>query len=296
MSAPTAAAAGSWTLGDRTVHRLGFGAMRLSGTGGMGQGADRDPEESAAVCRRAVELGVNHIDTAAFYFSATASANDVIRRALAPYPDDLTIVTKVGPGRDLTTGEWGAWRRPDQLREAVEANLTTLGLDRLHVVNYRSNGRDDVAAAVAALADLRHEGLLEHIGISNVGPEALSQAWAVTEVVCVQNRHALGYERGDSADVVAACAERGVAFVPFFSIAGQAREGEATETQDVVRAVADAHGASPAQVRLAWTLALGDHVLAIPGTGDVAHLEQNVEAASLRLTPEELSALSALGA
>jgi pyridoxine 4-dehydrogenase len=290
----TAAAAGTFQLGDRTVNRLGFGAMRLSGTGGMGRGEDRDPEQSAAVVRRAVELGVNHIDTAGFYFSRTARANAVIRQALWPYPDDLTIVTKVGPGRDPATGEWGDWARPDQLRSHVEHDLETLGLDRIPVVNYRSNGRDDVPAAVAALADLRDQGLLEHVGLSNVGPEALAEARGVTGIVCVQNRHSPGYERSDSGDVLTACRDAGIAFVPFFAIAGQSREGTAEEPYDVIRAVADAHDATPAQVRIAWNLALGLHVLAIPGTGDLSHVEQNVAAAALQLTDDERAALAAL--
>jgi pyridoxine 4-dehydrogenase len=290
-----AAAAGTWSLGDRVVNRLGFGAMRLSGTGGMGQGDDRDPQQSAAVVRRAVELGVNHLDTAGFYFSPTGRANEIIRAALAPYPEGLTIVTKVGPGRDLVTGEWGDWVQPDGLRAHVEHNLETLGLDRLHVVNYRSNGRDDVPAAVSALARLRDEGLLDGIGVSNVGPEALAGARLAAEVVCVQNRHSAGYARADTRDLLALCAEHGIAFVPFFTIAGQSREGAAREQEDVVHAIALAHGLTPAQVRIAWTLSLGDHVLAIPGTGDVAHLEQNVAAAAVRLTDDERALLSALG-
>ena len=229
----TASAAGTWTLGDRTVNRLGFGAMRLSGTGGMGRGEDRDPEQSAAVVRRAVELGVNHIDTAGFYFSVSGRANEIIRAALAPYPDDLTVATKVGPGRDLVTGEWGDWVTPAHLREHVEHNLESLGLDRLHVVNYRSNGRDDVPAAAAALAALKDEGLLDHIGLSNVGVEALRAAREVTDVVCVQNRHAAGYERADGGDVLAACLEAGIAFVPFFSIAARSREGAAEELERI---------------------------------------------------------------
>jgi aryl-alcohol dehydrogenase-like predicted oxidoreductase len=290
----TAAAAGTWTLGDRTVNRLGFGAMRLSGTGGMGLGDDRDPEQSAEVVRRAVELGVNHIDTAAFYFSASGSANAIIRAALAPYPDDLTIVTKVGPGRDLVTGDWGDWVRPEELRTHVEHNLEALGLETLHVVNYRSNGRDDVPAAVTALASLRDEGLLRHVGLSNVGVDALAAAREVTEIVCVQNRHAPGYERSDSGDLLVACREHGIAFVPFFTIAGRSREAAAAETFDVVESIAAAYDATPAQVRIAWNLSLGRHVLAIPGTGDVGHLEQNVAAASLRLAEHDLSALAAL--
>jgi pyridoxine 4-dehydrogenase len=294
VTSSPAAAAGTWVLGDRTVNRLGFGAMRLTGTGGMGQGEDRDPEQSSSVVRRAVELGVNHVDTAGFYFSASCRANHIIRAALAPYPDDLTIVTKVGPGRDLVTGEWGDWARPDQLRAHVEHNLETLGLDRLHVVNYRSNGRDDVAAAVAALSALRDEGLLQHVGVSNVGVDAVIAASQETAIVCVQNRHSAGYERPDSGDVLGACRDRGIAFVPFFTIAGQAREDTAKERYDAVEAVAVAHDATAAQVRLAWTLALGSHVLAIPGTGDQGHLEQNIAAASLRLTDAERTLLSAL--
>jgi aryl-alcohol dehydrogenase-like predicted oxidoreductase len=292
----TAAAAGTFHLGSHAVNRLGFGAMRLTGTGGMGLGDDRDPEQSAAVVRRAVELGVNHLDTAAFYFSASCRANEVIRDALAPYPDDLTIATKVGPGRDLRTGEWGDWARPDELRAHVEHNLETLGLDRLHVVNYRSNGRDDVPAAVAALAGLRDEGLLEHIGLSNVGVEGLRAAQDVGPVVCVQNRHAAGYERSDTDAVLTACREADIAFVPFFTIAAQSREKQAEERDDAVRAIAEAHGATPAQVRIAWTLALGPHVLAIPGTGDLGHVEQNVAAAGLRLTDGDLAVLAELAA
>jgi aryl-alcohol dehydrogenase-like predicted oxidoreductase len=290
----TAAAAGTWTLGDRTVNRLGFGAMRLTGTGGMGRGDDRDPEQSVAVVRRAVELGVNHIDTAGFYFSATCRANVIIHDALAPYPDDLTIVTKVGPGRDLQTGDWGDWATPDQLRGHVEHNLETLGLDRLHVVNYRSNGRDDVPAAVAALGGLRDEGLLDHIGLSNVGVETLAAARTESPIACVQNRHAPGYERSDSESVLAACHDAGIAFVPFFTIAGQAREEVAAERYDAIEAIAEAHEATPAQVRIAWNLALGPHVLAIPGTGDLGHLEQNVAAASLRLSEADLGVLAGL--
>jgi aryl-alcohol dehydrogenase-like predicted oxidoreductase len=292
VSGTTTASAGTFTLGDRTVNRLGFGAMRLTGTGGMGRGIDRDPDQSAEVVRRAVELGVNHIDTAAFYFSGSARANAVIRAAVEPYPDDLTIVTKIGPGRDLVTGEWGDWLRPDQLRSHVEHNLQTLGLDRLPVVNYRSDGKDDVAAAVAALAALRDEGLLDHIGLSNVGVDVLDQARQVSPIACVQNRHALGYERSDADDVLATCGELGIAFVPFFAVAGRSREDAAEEEYDTVRAIADAHDVTPAQVRIAWNLALGPHVLAIPGTGNVEHLEQNVAAASIQLTDDDLSALA----
>ena len=289
----TAAAAGTFRLGDRTVNRLGFGAMRLTGSAAMGRGTSRPVDQSVAVLRRAIELGVNHVDTASFYFSADSSANAVIRTALAPYPDDLVIVTKVGPRRD-PDGTWLDWARPEELRVEVERNLMELRLDRLEVVNYRSSGRDDLVAAVSALAALRDEGLLRHVGVSNVDLAGLQAARSVTDVVCVQNRHAPGYERSDGGDLVAACREHGLAFVPFFTIAGRSREGGAEEQYDAVQAIADAHGATPAQVRIAWSLALGPHVLAIPGTGDPDHLEENVAAASLRLTDDDLTALGAL--
>jgi pyridoxine 4-dehydrogenase len=194
----------------------------------------------------------------------------------------------------VVTGEWGDWARPEDLRAHVEYNLESLGLERIPVVNYRSNGRDDVPAAVTALAGLRDEGLLEHIGLSNVGVDALTAARDVATIVCVQNRQAPGYERSDTEDVLAACREAGIAFVPFFTIAGQSREDAASERFDVVREIADAHGATPAQVRIAWNLALGPHVLAIPGTGDLGHLEQNVAAAALRLTEDDLASLTSL--
>ena len=289
----TAAAAGTFRLGDRSVNRLGFGCMRLTGSAAMGLGTSRPVEQSVTVLRRAVELGVDHLDTAAFYFSPESAANAVIRRALTPYPDHVVIVTKVGPRR-TADGEWLDWARPEDLRAEVERNLTELGLDRLEVVNYRSNGRDDVPAAVSALSGLRDEGLLRHVGVSNVDAAALEGARAVTDIACVQNRHAPGYERADTGDVLAACREHGIAFVPFFTIAGRGRESAAEEHYDGVRAIADRHGATPAQVRIAWTLALGPHVLAIPGTGDPAHLEENVAAASLRLTDDDLAVLTTL--
>jgi pyridoxine 4-dehydrogenase len=289
----TAAAAGTFRLGDRVVNRLGLGAMRLTGSAAMGLGSSRPVDQSVAVLRRAVDLGVNHVDTAGFYFSRHSAANQIIREALTPYPDDLVIATKVGPRR-TPDGEWLTWARPEDLRADVERNLVDLGLPRLEVVNYRSNGRDDVPAAVAALSTLRDEGLLRHVGLSNVDAATLEAARGVTGIACVQNRHAPGYERADAGDVLAACGEHGIAFVPFFTIAGRARESAAEEPYDAVRAIADAHGATPAQVRIAWTLALGPHVLAIPGTGDPVHLEQNVAAASLRLTDGDLATLATL--
>jgi pyridoxine 4-dehydrogenase len=292
-----ASACGTWSLGDRTVNRLGFGAMRLTGTAAFDLGERRDRDTSIAVLRRAVELGVNHVDTAAFYFSPWLSANQLIHAALAPYDDDLTLVTKVGPGRD-PSGEWMSWARPEQLRGQVEQNLRELGRDHLDVVNYRHNGPGrPVTDHVEALADLTKDGLVRHVGVSNVTLDQLREAQAVTQIVCVQNRYAVGYRAPGAQDVVDHCAEQGIAFVPFFAIAGQGREGKPSAEQataDAVREVAEGHGASPAQVRLAWSLAQGAHVLAIPGTGDPAHLEENVAAAWLRLTPDEVARLDAL--
>jgi aryl-alcohol dehydrogenase-like predicted oxidoreductase len=284
-------------LGDCTVNRLGLGTMRLTGTAAFDLGERRDRDTSIAVLRRAVELGVNHIDTAAFYFSPWLSANQLVHAALAPY-DDLTIVTKVGPARD-PAGRWTTWPRPEQLRGQVEQNLRELGRDHLDVVNYRHNGPGrPIADHVEALAGLVKEGLVRHVGVSHVTLDQLRSAQEVTEIVCVQNRYAVGYRAAGAQDVVDRCAEQGIAFVPFYAIAGQGREGQpATEqsTADAVREVAEAHGASPARVRLAWSLAQGPQVLAIPGTGDPAHLEDNIAAASLHLTPDEVARLDALG-
>ena len=291
----TAASAGTWTLGDRTVNRLGFGSMRLTGTAAFDHGVPRDRRTSIAVLRRAVELGVNHVDTAAFYFSSLRSANELIGAALAPYPDDLVIATKVGPGRD-PSGEWLPFARPEQLRGQVEENLRQLGRDHLDVVNLRTYGPGPVTEHVGALLELREAGLLRHIGLSNVGVAQLDEALALTPVVEVQNRYALDSRKPGEDDVLRACGERGVAFVPFFAIAGAGREQGAVgpEHQEVC-AVAEAHGATPAQVRLAWTLHRGAHVLAIPGTGTLAHLEENVAAAALRLGDAEVARLDGLG-
>ncbi|WP_182900566.1 oxidoreductase [Microbispora sp. H10830] len=288
----SAAAAGTWRLGDLTVNRMGFGAMRLTGSAAFDLGTPSDRERSIAVLRRAVDLGVNHIDTAAFYFSRLRSANELINRALAPYPDDLVIATKVGPGRD-PSGEWLPLARPDQLRGQVEENLRQLGRDHLDLVYLRQAGLDSIAEHFGALAELREAGLIRHLGISNVRPEHLAQAQAIAPVVSVQNRYGVGATR--SRGLLRTCGEQAIAFVPFFAIAGEGRESGASGTdQDEVRAVARAYGATPAQVRLAWTLQLGPHVLAIPGTGNPDHLTENVAAAALRLTDEELARLDAL--
>ncbi|MFJ2635234.1 oxidoreductase [Streptomyces sp. NPDC087422] len=291
----TADAAGTWTLGDLTVNRMGFGAMRLpqDGRAFAPDSGSSDRERAIGVLRRAVELGVNHIDTAAFYFSALRSANELINRALAPYPDDLVITTKVGPGRD-PSGAWLPAATPAQLRGQVEENLRQLGRDHLDVVNYRNQGADSIAEHFGALAELRERGLIRHLGISNVGPRHLAEARAIAPVVCVQNKYALGLP-GEDDDFLDLCGEQGVAFVPFFAIAGAGREsGAGAAESEQVLAAARAHGVTAAQIRTAWTLQRGPHVLAIPGTGNPDHLVENVAAGALRFTADELAALDAL--
>ncbi|MEU9175575.1 aldo/keto reductase [Streptomyces sp. NPDC048550] len=285
----TAAASGTWRLGDLPVRRIGIGAMRLTH---LADGSPSDRERVTSVLRRAVELGVNHIDTAAFYFSALRSANELINRALAPYADDLVITTKVGPGRDFA-GEWW-WATPEQLRGQVEENLRQLGRDHLDVVNLRVPRREttgSIAEHFGALAELRTAGLIRHLGLSNVQPEHLAEAQAIAPVVCVQNPYGIGSPAEDHA-FLDACGQQGIAFVPFFAIAGAGKEaGVVAEEAEQVRTVAKAHGVSTAQLRLAWTLNRGPHVLAIPGTGNPDHLVENIATGALRLSPEEMALL-----
>ncbi|MFI8527770.1 oxidoreductase [Promicromonospora sukumoe] len=299
---PTAPTSTTWQLGDRTVNRIGLGAMRL-----MGMPWDEAPhsrDSALAVLRRAVELGVNHIDTAAFYFTPTRSANELISTALQPYGDDLVITTKVGPARSRD-GAMEPMARPEELRGQVEENLRQLGRDHLDVVNLRwgtrmaGEGRepDSLAEHFGALAELREAGLVRHLGVSNVLAGQLTEALGIAPVVCVQNQYGLTNREDD--DVLALCGERGIAFVPFFAVGaavpGASPAGGPDETGTAeVAAVAAAHGATPAQVRLAWTLHRGPHVLAIPGTGSVTHLEENVAASALRLTADELAVLDAV--
>ncbi|MFE6772555.1 aldo/keto reductase [Streptomyces fimicarius] len=294
----TAAASGTWTLGDLVVNRIGFGTMRLPQQGEAFDvdAVSGDRDRAIRVLRRARELGVNHIDTAAFYFSRLRSANELINSALAPYPDDLVITTKVGPGRD-PSGRWQNHATPGQLRGQVEENLRQLGRDHLDVVNLRIVGTDSIAERFGALAELREAGLIRHLGVSNVGPAQLAEARAIAPVVCVQNKYGLGSPPDQDA-FLRDCGEQGIAFVPFYAIAGAGREAgaapDADAGADALLTVARAHGASTAQVRLAWTLHRGPHVLAIPGTGNPDHLAANVAAGALRLSDDELAALEAL--
>ena len=288
-----AAAAGTWKLGDLEVNRVGYGAMRLTGNGMLGNsgGASVDRDAAVRLLHSAFEQGVNHIDTAAFYFSPLRSANELINRALATWPGDVVVVTKVGPGRD-PSGEWFTAARPDQLRGQVEENLRQLGRDHLDVVNLRRNGPGmaSIAEYFGVLAELREAGLVRHLGLSNVRPEHVAEARAIAPVVCVQNSYSMDWRRADESGLVDLCREQGIAFVPFFAVSGLQREAAAAPEQDArVHRVARAHGATPAQVRLAWTLHRGPHVLAIPGTTNMAHLAENIAAGALRLTEEELA-------
>ncbi|MFD4133509.1 aldo/keto reductase [Streptomyces goshikiensis] len=288
----TAGAAGTWRLGDLTVNRIGFGAMRLTH---LADGSPSDRDRVTGVLRKAVELGVNHIDTAAFYFSALRSANELINSALAPYADELVITTKVGPAR-APGGDWW-WATPEQLRGQVEENLRQLGRDHLDVVNLRippSRAGASIAEHFGALAELRAAGLVRHLGVSNVSPGQFAEALTIAPVVCVQNAYGIGSPAEDHA-FLDACGQQGVAFVPFFAIAGSGKEaGVVSQDGEAVRALAEAHGVSAAQLRLAWTLNRGPHVLAIPGTGNPDHLVENVAAGALRLSAEEIALLEAV--
>lgn len=275
--------------GDLPVHRVGFGAMRLP-TNSF-RGPARDPETGRAVLRRAVELGVDHIDTAAFYRSGdgTVRANALIREALHPYPADLVIATKVGPV-DTPDGGLAHTTDPAVLRPLVEENLETLGVDRLDLVYLRVGQLEpphgeSIAARFETLAALREEGLIRHLGLSNVDVDHLAEARAIAPVAAVQNHFHAG--RRDDARLLAACEEAGVAFVPFFPLGG----GTGDLADGRLAEVAVRHGATVPQLALAWLLAASPVTLAIPGTGSLAHLEENLAAGSIALTAADLAEL-----
>jgi pyridoxine 4-dehydrogenase len=283
---------GGFQLGDQTVSRVGFGAMQLAGPGVFGPPADR--AEAIAVLRTAVELGVNHIDTADFY--GPHITNEIIREALAPYPDDLCIVTKVGAVRD-ESGGWVLARTPADLRQQVHDNLKRLGVDALYAVNLRVGGGDDGHSAVpgslaeqfAELAALRAEGLIRHLGISVVNAEQLAEAQQIAPVVCVQNFYNLA-GRADQ-PLLELTARQNIAYVPFFPLGGFS-----PLQSDELDAVAARLGATPMAVALAWLLQRSPNLLLIPGTSSVAHLRQNVASASLTLDAETVAELDAIGA
>lgn len=274
--------------GDLAVNRLGFGAMRLPSKHGMG-GPARDPEAGRAVLRRAVELGVNHIDTADFYVSRDGAvrANTLIREALHPYPSGLVIATKVGPV--LRPGSFSQGTAAD-MRGLVEGNLDSLGVDRLDLVYLRIGGMgapqgESIAARFEALAALREEGLIRHLGLSNIDVGHLAEARTIAPVAAVQNQfHAT--QRGD-ADLLTACEEAGIAFVPFSPVGG----GRPFDDGRLAK-VAARHGATVSQIGLAWLLASSAVTLAIPGTGSVSHLAENMASAGIILAEDDLADLA----
>jgi aryl-alcohol dehydrogenase-like predicted oxidoreductase len=273
-------------LGDKPIKRIGFGAMQLAGPGVIGP--PRDPSAARAVLRRAIELGVDHIDTSQYYGPDTV--NDLIRETLHPYPEDLKLVTKVGARRD----EKGAWLpalAPEELRAGVEANLRSLRVERMDLVNLRvMDGGEPLAEQLGALEDLRHEGKLDLIGVSNVSLAGLDRALELVEVAQVQN----GYSVMDrtSEPLLERCREREIAFVPFFPLGSAFTGGPKRLAADpAVSAVAERRGATPSQVALAWLLAHYERMLLIPGTTSVAHLEENLAAGDVELDDEDLRTL-----
>jgi pyridoxine 4-dehydrogenase len=283
----------TYPLGTSTVHRIGFGAMQLPGPGVFGP--PRNHDAAIAVLRRAVELGVDHIDTAQYYGPDVSNA--LIREALHPYADDLVLVSKVGAVRDATGG-WVPAQSPADLRAGVEDNLRSLGVERLGAVNLRRMPDDHLPAGVdpvpfedqlAEMVALREEGKIAGIGVSTVSLAQVEQAIETAGIVCVQNAFSL-VDRSDSA-VLDRCHAAGVAYVPYFPL-GSAFPGMPKVTEnDVVLEIAGRTGATPAQVGLAWLLARRENVLLIPGTSSVAHLEENLAAGATSLSADDLAAL-----
>ena len=280
---------GTVNLAGHRVRRIGFGAMQLPGRGVFGP--PRDHATALAVLRRAVELGVNHIDTSDYY--GPHVANDLIREALHPYPDDLAIVSKVGARRD-SKGAWLPWDKPADLRAGIEDNLRRLQTDRLAAVNLRlmDSSGEDFDAQVDALAAAQQDGLIDGIGLSNVTLEQLRQAADRVPVACVQNPFNL-HDRS-AAPLLEECGVRGVAFVPFFPLGSAFPRARKATEDPVVVATGARLGATPAQVALAWVLAQGPHVLLIPGTSSLAHLEENLRADAVVLDAEARQALDAV--
>ncbi len=279
-------------LGDKPVHRIGFGAMQLAGPGVFGPPAD--PDAARAVLRRAVELGVDHIDTAQFY--GPDVVNDLIREALHPYPEGLRLVTKVGATRD-GTGAWVPGAEPADLKAQVEQNLRSLGVERMDLVNLRRFERDDpdrqepaLEDQLGALAELRDEGKLDLIGVSSVGVETVRRAIDLVGIGEVQNAFSI-LDRSDEA-VLDLCREHGVAYVPYFPLGSAFTGGPAALAADEhVSVVAAKHGVTASQVALAWLLAQYDRMLLIPGTSSVAHLEENMAVLDIVLDEDDLARL-----
>ena len=289
--ASSIAASGTYTLGDRTVHRMGYGAMQLAGPHVFGP--PKDHEGALGVLREAIALGIDHIDTSDFY--GPHVTNRVIKEALAPYPAQLTIVTKLGARRD-EQGNWLPWNDAEALERGLRDNLENLGLEAMEVANLRLMFGDgeagptpgDIAPQMEALIALRDKGLVRHIGISNALPEQVMRAREMTEIACVQNLYNLA-NRGDDA-LIDELAADGIPYVPFFPLGGfSPLQSDALET------VAADLDASPLQVALAWLLQRSPNILLIPGTSSVDHLRENIAAADLSLSAEALEKLDAIG-
>jgi aryl-alcohol dehydrogenase-like predicted oxidoreductase len=285
------AKAGTFTLGDRTVNRMGYGAMQLAGPGVFGPPRDRDG--AIAVLREAVGSGVNHIDTSDYY--GPFVVNQLIREALHPYPDNLVIVTKVGAVR----GDDASWRpaqSPEALIRAVHDNLERLGIDAIDVVNMRAMGGADhgpaegsIAEQFETLAKLRDQGLIRHLGISNATPTQLAEAQSIAPVVCVQNHYNLVHRHDDA--MIDALAAQGIAYVPFFPLGGFS-----PLQSSALSGVAERLGVTALQVALAWLLHRSPNILLIPGTSSVGHLRENLAVAELELPEDSLAELDAIGA
>jgi aryl-alcohol dehydrogenase-like predicted oxidoreductase len=278
----------TFVLGDRTVKRLGYGAMQLAGPGVFGPPKDRDA--ALAVLREAVAQGVNHIDTSDFY--GPHITNRLIREALAPYSDDLVIVTKIGARRGAD-GSWLPAFSPEELTQAVHENLHNLGLDVLDVVNLRimfdphGPAEGSIEAPLTALAELQRQGLVRHIGLSNVTPNQVAEGRSISRIVCVQNQYNLAHRSDDA--LIDDLARDGIAYVPFFPLGGFN-----PLQSSILSDVAQRLDATPMQVALAWLLRRAANILLIPGTSSVAHLRENLAAAELDLPNDTLDALDGI--
>ena len=280
---------GTYRTGDLDLTRVGYGAMQLAGPGVFGPPADRD--EAIAVLRAAVDLGITHIDTADFY--GPHVTNELIREALAPYPAELHIVTKVGARRD-EQGGWPHARTPAELRDQVHDNLRRLGLDRLDVVNLRMGGVESpepgaIAEHFGALAELQQQGLIRHLGLSTVSAEQLAEAQAIAPVVCVQNQYNVAHRADDA--LIDDLAREGIPYVPFFPLGGFS-----PLQSSILNDAAARIGATPMQTALAWLLRRSPNILLIPGTSSPKHLRENLAAASLQLPDDVAKGLDGIAA
>lgn len=279
---------GTWDLGDRTVTRFGYGAMQLAGPWVMGPPADHDA--AIAVLREAVEQGITHIDTSDAY--GPRVTNQLIRTALHPYPESVLIATKVGANRDAEGG-WPIARDPESLRRQVHENLESLAVDALDLVNMRMGDATgpqpgSITEAFETLADLQQQGLIKHLGVSNVTAAQVADARKIAQVVCVQNMYNLAYRNDD--ELIDQLAADGIAYVPFFPLGGF------TPLQaDALSSVAARLDATPMSVALAWLVQRSENILLIPGTSQVAHLRENIAGAALRLSDDDVTELDSIG-